>query len=59
MYLCISKLSTSFDTNKLIRSGNYNPDTLFVTMNNIDNYVCDNSPIVDKYYIKYDKIFTD
>ena len=43
----------------MIRSGNYNPDTLFVTINNTDNYVCDNSPIVDKYHMKYDKISID
>ena len=43
----------------MIRRGDYNPNTLFVTMNNIDNYVCDNSPIVDKYYLKYDQLFID
>ena len=41
-----------------MRSGNYQPLFLHNTMNNIDNYVCDNSPIVDKFLKKYDEKFT-
>ena len=41
-----------------LRSGNFNRDELFNTMNNVDNYVTDNSPIVDKYYGAYKRIFS-
>ena len=42
-----------------LRAGTYAPNYLHITMNGIDNYVCDNSPIVDKFLIKYEKYFTD
>ena len=38
-----------------MRSGNFNKDTLINSMNNVDNYVADNSPIVDKYFKKYNE----
>ena len=41
-----------------LRSGDFNRDELFNSMNNVDNYVTDNSPVVDKYYRKYKKKFT-
>ena len=40
-----------------IRSGNFERDSLFKTMNNVDKYVTDNSPVIDKYLLKYDKSF--
>ena len=43
----------------MARSGNYDPHSLHTMMNNIDNYVTDNSPIIDKLFQKYDKKFTD
>ena len=42
----------------MIRSGNFNSSHIYNTMKNIDDYVTDNSPIVDKYLIKYDEKFT-
>ena len=41
----------------MMRSGNFNSSHIYNTMKNIDDYVTDNSPIVDKYLIKYDEIF--
>ena len=41
----------------MMRSGNYSSN-IYNTMKNIDDYVTDNSPIVDKYLIKYDEKFT-
>ena len=43
----------------IARSGNYNQLSLITTMNNIDNYVTDNSPIIDKLLLKYDEKFTN
>ena len=40
-----------------LRSGNFNRDSLFQTMNNIDGYVTDNSPVIDKYLLKYNERF--
>ena len=48
-------LNTIKDT---MRRGDFQPNSLHIIMNNIDNYVTDNSPIVDKFLRKYDKIFT-
>ena len=48
-------LNTIKDT---MRGGDFQPNSLHIIMNNIDNYVTDNSPIVDKFLRKYDKIFT-
>ena len=42
----------------MMRSGNFNSSHIYNTMKNIDDYVTDNGPIVDKYLIKYDKKFT-
>ena len=41
----------------MIRSGNFNSSHIYNTMKNIDDYVTDNSPIVDKYLKKYDEKF--
>ena len=45
------------DIRKMMRSGNYQHDYLCDRMSNIDDYVTDNSPIVDKYLLKYNKLF--
>ena len=42
----------------MMRGGDFQPSCLHMMMNNIDNYVTDNSPIVDKFLQKYDTIFT-
>ena len=42
----------------IMRSGNFNSSHIYNTMKNIDDYVTDNSPIVDKYLIKYNEKFT-
>ena len=42
----------------MMRGGDFQPNILHTMMNNIDNYVTDNSPIIDKFLQKYDKIFT-
>ena len=39
----------------IMRSGNFNSSHIYNTMKNIDDYVTDNSPIVDKYLTKYDE----
>ena len=41
----------------MMRSGNFNSSHIYNTMKTIDDYVTDNSPIVDKYLIKYDEKF--
>ena len=41
----------------MMRSGDFDPSILYQSMKNIDNYVCDNSPIIDKYLLKYDDYF--
>lgn len=43
----------------MMRSGNYEKDMLLNMVQNIDNYVVDTSPIVNKYLDKYNKTFTD
>ena len=40
-----------------LRSGNFDKDELYKTMNNIDKYVTDNIPVIDKYFMKYNKKF--
>ena len=40
-----------------MRSGDINPSYIHVTMKNIDDYVTDITPIVDKYLLKYDGKF--
>ena len=42
----------------MMRVGDFNQSSIHVTMKNIDDYVTDNSPIVDKYLLKYDEKFT-
>ena len=42
----------------MMRGGDLQPNILHTMMNNIDNHVTDNSPIIDKFLQKYDKIFT-
>ena len=42
----------------MMRRGDFNTSHLLTTMNSLDNYVCDNSPIVDKFLQKYTDIFT-
>lgn len=41
-----------------MRGGDFKRSCLHIMMNNIDNYVCDNSPVVDKFLLKYDETFT-
>ena len=43
----------------ILRSGNYDKLSLLSMMNNIDKYVTDNSPIIDKFFNKYHEKFTD
>ena len=43
----------------ILRSGNYDKLSLLSMMNNIDNYVTDNSPTIDQFFNKYDETFTD
>ena len=42
----------------MMRGGDFQPNILHTMMTNIDNHVTDNSPIIDKFLQKYDKIFT-
>ena len=42
----------------IMRGGDFQPSCLHAMMNNIDNFVTDNSPVVDKLLQKYDTIFT-
>ena len=46
------------DIRSMFRRGDIDYSFLFNKMCNIDDYVTDNAPIVDKYLIKYDKKFT-
>lgn len=41
----------------IVRSGDYKQSSIYITMKNVDDYVADNSPIIDKYLLKYDKKF--
>ena len=63
IYLCIyayqSYQHLLIRIKDIARSGNYDQLSLLTTMNNIDNYVTDNSPIIDKFFNKYDETFTD
>ena len=40
-----------------LRSGDFNREFILNKMNNVDGYVADNAPIVDKYFSHYDKQF--
>ena len=42
----------------MMRSGNFDSPHIYNTMKNIDDYVTDNSPIIDKYSKKKKKKFT-
>ena len=42
----------------MMRGGDFQPFCSHMMMNNIDNYVTDNSPIVDKFLQKYTNKFT-
>ena len=42
----------------IMRSGKFDSPHIYNTMKNIDDYVTDNSPIIDKYLTKYDEKFT-
>ena len=42
----------------MLRIGNFNSYHIYNAMKNIDNYVTDISPVVDKYLSKYDEKFT-
>ena len=42
-----------------MRSGKFDSPHICNTMKNIDDFVTDNSPIIDKYLTKYDEKFTN
>ena len=42
----------------MMRGGDFESASIINTMRNIDDYVADNSPIIDKYLLKYDEKFT-
>lgn len=42
----------------ILRSGEFNPQELYNKIQIIDDFILDNSPLVDKWVKKYDKIFT-
>lgn len=42
----------------MMRSGDYKQSCIYNSIKNIDDYVADNSPIIDKYLQKYDEKFT-
>ena len=42
---------------EIMRSGNYDSPHIYNTMKNIDDFIADNSPIMDKYENKYCKHF--
>lgn len=42
----------------ILRSGEYNSHELYTKMQCIDDCILDNSPLVDRWTKKYDKIFT-
>ena len=48
-------LNTIKDT---MRGGDSKPSSIHITMKNIDDYVTETSPIIDKYILKYDEKFT-
>lgn len=41
-----------------LRSGEYDSNHMQITMTNTDDFITDNSPIIDKFLLKYDKLFT-
>ena len=42
----------------MMRSGEYEVNSILHTMRNLDDFVVDNSPIIDKHLSKYDEKFT-
>ena len=44
---------------EIMRSGKLDSPHIYNTMKNIDDFVTDNSPIIDKYLTKYDEKFTN
>ena len=43
---------------EIMRSGKFDSPHIYNTMKNLDDYVTDNSPIIDKYLKKYNEKFT-
>ena len=41
---------------EMMRTGDKS-ESLYNTMTNLDDYITDNAPIIDKFFVKYDKIF--
>ena len=42
----------------ILRTGEFNLSNILITMKNTDDYISDNTPIIDRYLLKYDKKFT-
>ena len=42
----------------VMRSGFFDKESLILSMANIDNYVTDNTPVVDKFFKKYDEKYS-
>ena len=42
----------------ILRTGEFDLSNILITMKNTDDYISDNSPIIDRYLLKYDKKFT-
>ena len=57
-YACQSYQHLLNEIKDIMRSGKFDSPHIYNTMKNIDDYVTDNSPIIDKYLIKYDEQFT-
>ena len=41
----------------ILRSGQFDKDKLYIKMQLTDDFIIDNTPLVDKYNKKYDTIF--
>ena len=42
----------------IMRSGAFDKESLINSMANIDNFVTDNSPVIDHFFKEYDKKFS-
>ena len=42
----------------ILRTGEFDLSNILITMKNTNDYISDNSPIIDRYLLKYDKKFT-
>ena len=42
----------------ILRSGNFDESSLIHKMSGLDNYIVDNSPLIDKFLKEYNKYFT-